>query len=208
MNTRFPTVLAASLAILLVGSLPAAVAKPKSKPTCAKKGSKTVVRSRDARVFTATVRDEDGSKATGLVGCLYSKGVKTVLATYGSEDAVVAGAVAHIRLAGRYVAYSTRTTASCKASCPPDVDPNTYFVRVHDLQRRRRVRLLTTGEVSAVALTQRGGVAWLSGNQLLAADGAGRRTLDTGTIAGSSLRAEVSIVSWVRDGVERFTRLR
>lgn len=93
-------------------------------------------------------------------------------------------------------------------SPPAAVAKSTYSVRVHDLQRRRRVRLLTTGVVSAVALTQRDGVAWLSGNQLLAADGAGRRTLDTGAIAGSAVRAEVSIVSWVRDGVERFARLR
>ncbi len=52
-------------------------------------------------------------------------------------------------------------------------------------------------------------MAWLSGDAAAWPPTArGTRVLDTGTIAPSSLRAEISIVSWVRDGVERFARLR
>ena len=46
----------------------------------------------------------------------------------------------------------------------------------------------------------------MSGCQLNAADTTGRRILDAGSIAPGYLRAEISIISWVRDGVERFAR--
>ena len=204
---RIPTVTVAALALMLCAAAPADAATRKAKPSCAKKGSKTVVRSRDARVYTARGVRAEGSTGTGLVGCLAANGKKTVLALKDTGESDVPGAFANVRLSGRYVAFSTRTTdTSCKASCPPEFNPDTYSVRAYDLRRGRRVRLVNTGPVSAVAVTQRGGVAWVQGSELRAVDGGGQRVLDTGAI--SALSAEISIVSWVRDGVERFARLR
>lgn len=89
---------------------------------------------------------------------------------------------------------------------------------MYDLRRRRMaLRSVLSGATGAslgytgasLVLTQRGGLAWLSPGtpgpqQLNVADRGGRRVLDSGAIAGTSLRAEISIVSWVRGGVERF----
>lgn len=204
---RIPAVVAAALALTLCAAGPADAAKRKAKPSCAKKGSKTVVRSRDARVYTAPGVRSEGSTGTGLVGCLTANGKKTVLALKDTGESDVPGAFANVRLAGRYVAFSTQTTdTSCKADCPPDFNPTTYSVRTYDLRRGRRARLVNTGPVSAVAVTQKGGVAWVQGSQLVAVDAGGQRVLDTGAI--SALSAEISIVSWMRDGVERFARLK
>jgi len=204
---RIATAIVAALALTLCAVAPADAAKRKAKPSCAKKGSKTVVRSRHVRVYTAPGVRAEGSTGTGLVGCLVANGKKTVLALKATGESTVPGAFDNVRLAGRYVAFSTRTTdTSCKAACPPDFNPNTYSVRAYDLRRGRRVRLVNTGPVSAVAVTQKGGVAWVQGSQLVAVDGGGQRVLDTGAIG--ALSAEISIVSWVRDGVERFARLR
>ncbi len=200
--------IALALAMLMATASPAEAAKRPSKPTCAKKGSKTVARSRDARVFTAPAKDGEGNSGKGLYGCLTINGVKRKLAVSGDEDLYSSSSFDHVRLAAHYVAWSQSSTdVSCKADCPPGYVPTRYTVRRYDL-RRRRLRSLPADAPSAVAVTQRGGVAWLSADRLWAADRDGTRVLDTGMIAASSLAAEISIVSWVRGGVERFARLR
>ena len=109
-----------------------------------------MVSSRDARVYTARGVRAEGSTGTGLVGCLTANGKKTVLALKHTGESSVPGAFANVRLSGSYVALSARTTdTGCKASCPPDLNPNTYSVRAYDLRRGRRVRLVDTGPVSA-----------------------------------------------------------
>ena len=104
---RIPAVVAAALALTLCAAGPADAAKRKAKPSCAKKGRKTVVRSRDARVYTAPGVRSEGSTGTGLVGCLTANGKKTVLALRDTGESDVPGAFANVRLAGRYVAFST-----------------------------------------------------------------------------------------------------
>ena len=99
-------------------------------------------------------------------------------------------------------------------------DPGAELVPLYDdtgsptgeVVPRREVRAHNLRHAATVVLVRNGGVAWLSpapgGSQLNAADTTGRRILDVGAIAPGSLRAEISIISWVRDGVERFARLR
>jgi len=217
------------LIVLLVLSLaaaspvsPASAAKQKAKPSCAKKGSKTLRRGSGVRVFTAAARS-DGEKVVRLYGCLSANGRKQVLSERSDDGYVTGSGFDDVRLAGRYVGWhSFATDVSCKADCPPNYNAKRESVIVYDLRRRRiAVRSVLSGATGAslgytrasLVLTQRGGLAWLSPGtpgpqQLNVADGGGRRVLDTGAIAASSLRAEISIVSWIRDGVERFARLR
>lgn len=204
------SLIVAVTAILLVGASPADAAKRKPKPSCAKKGSKTVVRSRDARLFTARATDGGGENVKRLYGCLTAVGRRIALADAAYSDPYNSTDFADVRLAGRYAAWLEQTTdASCKAECPPEYQTTRARLHVYDLRRRRSVRSRATDvNGQGLVLTGDGTVAWLYGNRLLSVDRAGGRTLDTGTIAESSLRVQGSVVSWIRDGIERFARLR
>jgi hypothetical protein len=203
-------------AILLASAVPAQAAKRKAKPSCAKKGSRTVLRGPGVRVFTAPGRSE-GEDVERLYGCLSANGRKQVLAESSDDGYVTSSGYDDVQLAGRYVAWhSSATDVSCKADCPPGYNPTRDGVEVYDLRRRRSVRtvlLLTPYTQFSLALAHNGGAAWLSHTtpgpqQLNVADRGGLRVLDTGAILAGSLTAEISIISWVRDGVERFARLR
>ena len=82
-----------------------------------------------------------------------------------------------------------------------------------DLQRRRRTIGTLTGYTQfSLAVTRNGAAAWLTpatpGPQRLnVVDRGGLRVLDSGTIAPTSLTAETSLISWLRDGAERFARM-
>ena len=201
---------------------PASASKHKVKPSCAKQGSKTLRRGLGVRVFTAAARS-GGQKVVRLYGCLSANGRKQVLSERSDDAYVTRSGFDDVRLAGRYVGWhSFATDVSCKVDCPPDYNAKRESVIVYDLRRRRMARRSVLSSATgaslgytaaSLALTQRGGLAWLSPGtpgpqQLIVADGGGRRVLDTGAIAATSLRAEISIVSWIRDGVERFARLR
>jgi hypothetical protein len=207
--------LVACLCIGLVATAPASAAKRKAKPSCVKKGSKTVRRGAGVRVFTAPATS-DGERVVRLYGCLSANGRKQVLSERADDDYVTSSGFDDVELAGHYVGWhSFATDVSCKADCPPGYDPTSESVIAYDLRRRRVSRRTVVGDYTAgsLALTQHGGLAWLSPGtpgpqQLNVADRGGHRVVDTGTIAPTSVRAEISIVSWVRDGVERFARLR
>ena len=81
--------LIAGLVVLLSASPAAAspasaAAKHKAKPTCAKKGSKTLRRGPGVRVFTAAAR-ADGERVVRLYGCLSADGRKQVLSEREAE---------------------------------------------------------------------------------------------------------------------------
>ena len=68
-----------------------------------------------------------------------------------------------------------------------------------------------TVDVDALVVTTKGAVAWAEQDRSAEAIQAydhGTRTLDTGAIDPASLGVEFTIVSWTRDGEERFARLR
>ena len=179
-------------------------AKGRARRSCAKKGSTTVRATPDARLFTVFTRDG----VDHLYGCLRSVGRPVELAE-ATDDIDAETSFGDVRLSGRYAAWAeTSTDVSCKAACPPGYDGTTETLKVYDLKRRRTARSVAAGVTGhALVLTDRGGAAWLSGNDLFVTDRAGTRRLDSGAIRAGSLRTETSIVSWVRDGVERFARL-
>jgi hypothetical protein len=213
--------LTALLSLSLAAASPAHAAKHTAKPSCAKKGSKTLRRGSGVRVFTAAAKS-DGEQVTRLYGCLSANGRKQVLSERSDNGEATSG-FEDVRLAGHYVGWhSFATDSSCKADCPPDLNQRRGSMIAFDLKRRRiSRRFILAGPTgpsidytrASLALTQRGGLAWLSPGtpgpqQLNVADAGGRRILDAGNIAAASVKAEISIVSWVHDGVERFARLR
>jgi hypothetical protein len=217
---RIPTLAAAAILIAAMGgagAAPAQAARHKATHTCTKKGAHTVARSREARLFTVRGRDAEGDPASTLYGCLLRGGHPKRLAFSGTSDTYTGTRFASVRLAGRYAAwYSLSSDDGCAkySLCPPGYDGTSRAIDIFDLKRRRALRtVVVSGDLLALALTQTGGVAWITAagagaNQVTAVDAAGQRVLDTGGIAPGSLNAEISIVSWVRDGVERFARLR
>jgi hypothetical protein len=201
---------------LLLWAAPADAAGHGTRPSCARKGSKTVARAPGVRVFTAPATSA-GDRVVRLYGCLSANGRRQVLSERSDDGYVTSSGFDDVRLARTYVGWhSFATDVSCKADCPPGYDPTSESVIAYDLRRRRvarRTSLMGDYTARSLALTQRGGLAWLSPGtpgpqQLNVSDSGGHRVLDTGTIAATSVRAEISIVSWVRDDVERFARLR
>jgi hypothetical protein len=216
---RVPAILIASLVLTLIATAPAAAAKS----SCARKGSKTVARTPEMRVYTVRSVDRVAEEeVVRLYGCWSADGSKRWLAENVESDYDGSGSgFGDVRAAGRYVAWlAWDFDGSCKADCPPGYDQSNEAMVVYDLRRGRVLRRSdlpdhTTYRSGSLALTQRGGIAWLtsaetlgSAPDLAALDRDGRRVLDSGNIEPASVRAEISIVSWVRDGVEHFARLR
>jgi hypothetical protein len=193
--------------------LPAA-ADAKRRPSCERAGSRTVAQNRLARVFE--VKIQDGAR---LYGCLRSSGRRVALETAYDDFYTTSYGYSRVRLAGRYVAWLYEITdVSCKADCPPWYDTHREHLSVYDL--RRRTRRQVDGDLlgEALVLAPSGGIAWASrgtggsGIEIHASDRAGDRVLDSGDIPPESLRAECSmecsVISWLKDGEERFARLR
>ena len=78
MRVRPFTVLVLGALIAAATVAPADAAKRKP-PSCAKKSSKTLLRSHDARVFTTHGQTAGGDPSTVLYGCLRSAGRKIKL---------------------------------------------------------------------------------------------------------------------------------
>ena len=207
--SRRATLLAVALlavAALAGGSVsgPAAAA---ARSECKRAHSKTIARNRTARVYETTT-----SEGSRLYGCAYATGRRLLLAEASDDDYVSSQSYELVGLRGRFVALTTESTdVSCKAACPPGYSGSSSRIEVFDIRRRRQVRSIAA-QAQKVVLTTRGAVAWSElegkGIAIRAADGAGSRVLDSGAIAADSLRVELTIVSWVKDGVERFARLR
>ena len=206
------TLVIAFAALIAAMSAPLAQAA-KRAPSCSKAGSKTVVKNRLVRVYTVK-----RSSATGLYSCRRSTGRRVRLATAFDENVDPYGAVLFnsVRLRGNYVAWATSVTdASCKASCPPGYQATKESIRLYNVRSRGRRTVDGYPLFRALVLSERGGVAWASRDgdtgpvEIRASARSGdNRMLDSGNIDPGSLAIEVTIISWTRDGLERFARLR
>lgn len=200
------TAVALLVAAATFASAPATAA---AAPSCKPAGARTVTADREALVFE--LRDGETMQ---LWGCRRATGRRTRLAEAFDDDYVSSSSYARVRLRGHMVAFAvTAYDISCKGNCPPDYRPERTFVEVHDLRRSRLVRAVPDAVPLDLAVTTRGGVAWTQRAddgvvEVRAADAWGRRTLDRGAIDARSLSSELTIVSWLRDGTERFSRLR
>lgn len=186
------------------------------RPTCKQAGSRTLAQNNVARVYE--VRPSRTARDSQLYGCRRSTG-KRVLLDRAADDYTTYALTyyGNVRLAGYHVAWaSSSIDISCKAACPPGYDGRSSSVRVFNLRRRKGRSIpgaLPLGP--ALVVSRSGGVAWASQNggdnavEIHASLRRGDdRVLDSGNIEPKSLAIEITIISWIRDGAERFARLR
>ncbi len=181
--------------------------------SCTRAGSKTVVKNRLVRVYKVKRESE-----TTLYSCRRTTGRRVRLATARDEDVDSYGSVLFnsVRLRGNYVAWATSVTdVSCKASCPPGYQATKELIRLYNARSRGRRTVEGYPLSAALVLSERGGVAWASRDgdagpvEIRASARSGdNRVLDSGSIDPASLAIEITIISWTRDGMERFARLR
>jgi len=110
---------------------------------------------------------------------------------------------------------STVTDQGCKADCPPGVGTPQVRIAVANVATRRFRSVAAAPIGSAVVLSGQGGVAWAQRGSVAgvveihaSARAGSNRVIDSGAIEVASLAIEITIISWTRDGVERFARLR
>ena len=208
---RFVVALALLLAAAAYGVAPAPAAEA-ARRTAKCKAAKSRTLIQDSLVRLYEVQREEG---TAMYGCRRSNGRRTLLAEASDDEYTTSDAYAHVRLKGGKAAWvETATDVSCKADCPPGYDPSRTSIVVHDVIARK-VRSVSAEPLDgALVLSERGGVAWAaSGSGAGVVDihasvrGREDRVLDSGAIDPDSLAVEITIASWIRDGVERFARL-
>jgi hypothetical protein len=153
------------LSVLTVLGLSAAIALPAEaakRSGCARAKTETIAKNKLVRVFERG----PGSSGRGdfdsrLVGCLKASGKAVRLEDAYDDGYVTSYGYDDVRLAGRFVAWSSfYTDISCKAACPPDYDQTRSFIAVRDLRRQKRRSLPTDAAPSAVAVSKRGALAW------------------------------------------------
>jgi len=189
----------ASFGLLLFQGAPA---EARRVPVCAKKGGKTIVSTREARVF---------KKRFVVYACLrrarraFPLGAN--FAPAGDDE------IGDVRLRGRFVAYSWRRSAAVR-------------VRVKDLRRGRTVHNASASVIvrpgaprlTDLELTRNGSIAWIVRTdpidvplnpypmpvdylpfwEVSKFDRAGRTLLDSGRDIGASLVLRGSIIYWAR----------
>jgi hypothetical protein len=171
--------------------------------SCAAKGTTTVARSGQARVWVRTRGDSDEHV---LVGCLLGSGRRLLLDSWFSCDCSRGDELApQVWLRGTVVAVN-------RWGCPPDpvlLGPCTGRARTVDLRARRTLRSATSdGYVSQLAIGPRGAFAILVGSALVKADADGEAVLDPGPgIESGSLAFAGALLYWTRDDAPRSARL-
>jgi hypothetical protein len=97
---------------------------------------------------------------------------------------------------------------------PPGYTGTKSSIHAADVRTRRSRKIAGTPVGQALVVSRTGGVAWASQAgpggpvEIHASDAAGERVVDSGNIDAASLAIEWTIVSWKRDGIEQFARLR
>ena len=135
-----------ALALLAPG---AAQARP---ARCSAKHSRTLLATKDVRIFRVVTREVDQDR---VYGCAYRRNRRVRLGYFSGFDTPTA---LNIDVAGRYVGYSLETA---------NRGSQTAAVAVTNLISRRRVRLVdvpNTGPFQAVTdleVNRRGSVAWI-----------------------------------------------
>jgi len=187
-------------ALLLAG--PAQAHPPRAKP-CAARGSTTVARSVQARVYVRDMRESDDH---ALVGCLLGNGRRVTLETWFSCDCSRGDENdPQVWLRGTVVAVN-------RYSCPPDpfLGPCVGRARTVALRSGRTVRELQTGgRVGELVIGERGAFALLLGGAVMKVDAEGEAVLDPGPgVEEGSLALAGPRLYWMRDDAPRSARLR
>lgn len=176
----------------------AAAAKPPARP-CAVRGSVTVAKSLQARIY------ERGGDDHVLVGCSRRSGRRTVLARWFNCDCSRADQPApQVWLAGRHVAVN-------RYSCSPfdSMAPCVGAMEVFDLRTGRVRYSADTGALIGLAIKPNGSVGYVLGQQLFRIDSRGSALLDEGAgIDYGSLAVNRTRLYWLRDNIPHTASLR
>jgi hypothetical protein len=191
--------------LAVVGLAAAALAGPADAKQAAKcrTGDPVLAQNRFLRVWEHR-EGEDGR----LIGCRRDDGHRmTMLKTH---HGIFQGASTRFdrltlnrHFAAFVVAYESATCEVCQR------------IKLRSFDTRAGHRRLEAGngpvDIEALVVTAKGAVAWAErdgADEAIQAYDHGTRTLDTGAIDPRSLGVELTVVSWTRDGEERFARLR
>jgi hypothetical protein len=183
-----------AVAVLLGGlfaAAPTGVAHAATKKPCVATGSETIVRNAKVRVY------EVGKTNRRVFACLLRTSKRIKVAEYTS----VGGGVGDepqpkVWLTREAVAVNDHV-------CPPDASPCTGDVASFDVRRRAEKYTETApgGIVSDLVLKSNGSFAYISGDTVRKADGAGIGQLDPGpAIEAGSLARAGSTVYWTKSG--------
>ena len=197
--------------VLLALALGLALASPASAKQPCTSGGKTVAQNRYLRLYT---KKGDASESRVRLYACDRKTRKRRKLAEAFDDGYVSSEEFHsVRLHGRYAAFVDHSyDISCKAACPPGYEADSYSIGVYASRSGKTRFIGPDSSPTALVLTVKGAIAWAEGSggavKIQARDSAGTRTLDTGAIDPRSLGVELTIVSWTKDGEERFARLR
>lgn len=191
-----------AVAVALLALLLPAAAEAKKRPGCKPKGSRTVEANKAIRVYRIS-RDTGDAKVTRIYACRLKTRRRTRMSSLSDDSTYATGTLAYrIQLRGRFVAYGLTYVDDARAKfAPQEPGPPDKVVRIDITRRQARKTLAETANLSDLALTGRGAVAWIVPNAVALADAAGTRTLAAGTdIAPGSLAVSSSFVYWMQAG--------
>lgn len=181
------------------------------KAVCERASSETIVATRKVRVYEVEKGD-----ATTMYGCRKSTGRRVKLDTKSSDGFTQDDTYDRVQVVDNQVSWvSTLTDQSCKADCPPGVGTPQVRIAVRSLSTRKFRSVVAAPLGDAIVLSGNGGVAWAAQGSApgvvdihASVRGTEDRVIDSGDIDADSLAIEITIISWTRDGAERFARLR
>jgi hypothetical protein len=180
------------VAVVVAGAaaaIPTGVAEAKTKP-CQLKGSRTLLASSKVRVY------EVGDLDRTVYGCLRGTGKRKAVASYSSCDCSVGDDPTP------QVWASREALAVNSYGCPPP-GLGDCVGTVSSFDLRKRVRkyhdTVPKGFVAQLVLMPNGSFAYIGGDTVRKADGAGAGELDPGpAIEDGSLARAGSIVYWTK----------
>lgn len=189
--------------VLMLAATSADATHTRSK--CKQAGA-TIAKNDTARVF---------KRFDSVYGCIWSRNrAARIDRAYLDESAYVSHSWDDVRLAGRYVAWTSSTSdVSCKADCPPGYDATALRVNVIDLRTQQKQAVAGVPAGATLRVTARGAVVWLerigNGRREVHAWLAGEeRVLDTGPIRSSSYSVRGDTLRWANGDVARVVTLR
>jgi len=151
-----------------------------------------------------------------MYGCRRSTGRRVKLDTKSSDGITNEDTYDRVQIVDNHVSWvSTLIDQSCKAACPPGFDAPTIRIAVKSISTRKFRSVVAAPIDDAIVLSAKGAVAWAAKGSApgvveihASPRGTEDRIVDSGNINTGSLAIEISIISWMRDGAERFARLR
>lgn len=185
-------------ALLVVSSLSAAAPAAAARDRCAHRGSTTLARNDFVRVY---------ERAGFVFGCRRASGKRHALSSRYAQGELVPGPWGKVVLNGSFVAWNVLSVdVTCRNSCPSDYDVSREWVRTFDVRTGSWQVAVYEGDLSALAVSGTGGVAFVVDGRLSVADGGGQRVVETADIDPRTVRIEGSALTYRTEAGETRSR--